>query len=616
LSLGQTHELTITSVFEDVPNNSTQQFDFVISFELFLVENPWTQNWGSGGLRTVVMLNSNSDEANHKLTNLIKKNCPDCTTSAFLFPYYKSRLYSEFENGINAGGRIQQVLLFGTVAILILIMACINFMNLSTARSASRGREVGIRKSIGAQKKGLIIQFISESMLMSYIALLFALVLVQLLLPFLNDVTGKLIHLDFTDPIFISGTLTITFICGLLAGSYPSFVLASFNPIKVLKGDSQSGLTGNGLRKTLVVVQFVTSLILVVGSITIYKQITYINGRNLGFDKDNVIVVEQNEGIVKQYKAIKNELLQLPHVKNIAFGGNSIFTVPITTTDPVWIGKPDHASISFKIFRCDAEFIPTMNINLQKGRNFIEGQDSSNYIVNKRAVEVMGLSLGDAVGSELEMWNGKGRIVGVTDDFHNDNLRFAIEPMIFMYSENIGSHYFIKLSSTLSHNQIAQIGAVFKKHNPDYPFEFIFLDDVFNREYQSEKINGKLLLSFTFIAILISCLGLFGLASFTAERRTKELGIRKVMGASVGNLTSMLCNDFVRPVIISVFIGYPIAWFLVSKYLSGYSFHTEIHLSLYLATGLLMLLVTLLSVGYQSIKAANSNPISSLRKEA
>ena len=225
LSIGQTHELTITSVFVDVPNNSTLQFDFVIPFELFLAENPWTQNWGSGGLRTVVMLNSNSDEANHKLLNLIKKNCPDCTTSPFLFPYHKSRLYSEFENGINTGGRIQQVVLFGTVAILILIMACINFMNLSTARSASRSREVGIRKSIGAQKKGLIIQFISESMLLSFIALLFALVIVQLLLPLFNDVTGKLIHLDFTDPILISGTLTITFICGLLAGSYPSFVL-------------------------------------------------------------------------------------------------------------------------------------------------------------------------------------------------------------------------------------------------------------------------------------------------------------------------------------------------------------------------------------------------------
>lgn len=530
LSVGQAHEFIITSVFANIPENSTLQFDFIIPFELFVKENPWTQNWGSGGTRTVVMLKSNTAEANHKLSNLIKKNCADCTTTPFLFPYSKSRLYSNFENGINTGGRIQQVFLFGAVAILILLMACINFMNLSTARSASRGREVGIRKSIGAQKTGLIIQFITESILLSFIALLFALVIVQLLLPFFNDVTGKFLALDFTNPILVSGTIIITLACGLLAGSYPSFVLSRFNPAKVLKGDSQSGLTGNKLRKTLVVVQFATSVILVVGSIAVYKQITYISKKNLGFDKDNIIVLDQNDGMVKHYQAIKNDLLQLPNVKNIAFGGNNIFTIPITTTDPVWTGKPDNSSISFKIYRCDAEFIPTMNIKLQRGRNFIEDQDASNYIINRRAAEVMGLSLENALGSELEMWNGKGRIVGITDDFHNDNLRFGIEPMIFMYSENIGSHYFIKLSGKASMTeQIGQIENVFRKHNPDYPFEYTFLDDVFNREYQTERVIGKLSLSFTFIAVLISCLGLFGLASFAAERRTKEIGIRKVM---------------------------------------------------------------------------------------
>jgi putative ABC transport system permease protein len=616
LLVGQALELTITSVFADIPQNSTLQFDFVIPFELFVKENPWTQNWRSGGLRTVVLLESNSDEANYKLSNLIKKNCPDCTTRAFLFPYAKSRLYAEFENGINTGGRIQQVFLFGAVAILILVMACINFMNLSTARSASRGREVGIRKSVGAQKTGLIIQFITESILLSFIALLFALVIVQLLLPFFNDVTGKSIQLDFTNPILVSGTLIITVTCGLLAGSYPSFVLSRFNPAKVLKGDSQSGFTGSRLRKTLVVIQFATSVILVVGSIAVYKQITYISKRNLGFDKDNIIVLDQNDGIVKNYQAIKNDLLQLPTVKNIAFGGNNIFTIPITTTDPIWNGKSDNSSISFKIYRCDAAFIPTMNIKLQRGRNFIDGQDASNYIINKKAAEVMGLTPESAVGSELEMWNGKGRIVGITDDFHNDNLRFGIEPMIFMYSENIGSHYFIKLSGKAAlTEQIELIGDVFRKHNPDYPFEYTFLDDVFNQEYQTERVIGKLSLAFTFIAVLISCLGLFGLASFAAEKRTKEIGIRKVLGASVINLTLMLCGDFAFLVVISLFIGYPIAWYVTSQYMAGYSYHAEINLTLYALTGLFMLLITILSVGFQSISAAISNPVNSLRTE-
>jgi ABC-type antimicrobial peptide transport system permease subunit len=489
-------------------------------------------------------------------------------------------------------------------------------MNLSTAQSASRSREVAIRKAIGAQKTGLIIQFIIEALLQSFIALLFALVIVQLLLPFFNDVTGKTIQLDFNNPILVSGAIIITLICGLIAGSYPSFILSRFNPTKVLKGDNQSGLTGSRLRKTLVVVQFTTSIILVIGSIVVSEQINYISKRNLGFDKENVMVVDQNEGLVKHYPAIRNDLLQLPNVKNVAFGGNNIFTVPITTTDPVWVGKPENSSISFKIYRCDAAFIPTMDIKLQRGRNFIEGQDTSNYIINLKAAEVMGLDLENAIGSSLEMWNGKGRIVGVSDDFHNDNLKFEIEPLIFMYSENIGSHYFIKLSGQSPIvEQIGKIESVFRKHNPDYPFEYTFLDNVFNREYQTESVIGKLSLSFTFLAVLISCLGLFGLASFTAERRTKEIGIRKVMGASVVNLILMLCEDFTLLVAISLFIGYPIAWFLTNQFIEGYSYHTEINFIWYALTGLFMLLVTILSVGFQSIRAASSNPVNALRSD-
>ncbi len=618
LNLGASHELIVTSVFANIPQHSTLQFDFVASFELFTKENPWTQHWKSGGTRTTVLLKSSAlvENANQKFAELIKKNCTDCTTAPFLFPYAQSRLNSEFENGRSVGGRIQQIYLFGAVAILILVMACINFTNLSTARAASRSREVGIRKSIGAQKNSLIFQFISESILLSFIGLVFAIVIVQLLLPVFNEVTTKSIRLDLSNPVFVAGILGITLICGLLAGSYPAFILSRFNPVKVLKGNTQLGLTGSTLRKSLVVVQFTASIILVVGSIAVYKQIVFISEKNLGFDKDNIIVVDQNEGIVKSYPAIKNELHQLASVKGVAFGGNNIFTIPITTTDPVWAGKPDNSSILFKVYRCDSEFIPTMNIKIQRGRNFIDSQDASNYIINRRAAEVMGLSLENGVGSELEMWNGKGKIIGITDDFHNDNLKFGIEPMIFMYSENIGSHYFIKLGSELPITaNIDQIESVFKKHNPNYPFEYIFLDEVFNKEYQSEAVIGKLSLSFTVIAVLISCLGLFGLASFTAERRTKELGIRKVMGASVGNLVVMLCSDFTNLVLVGLFIGFPVSWYLIREYLSDYAFHAEINWSIYVLTSFVMMLIVLLSVGYQSAKAATSNPVDSLRNE-
>lgn len=618
LSVGQKYDLVINSVFADIPLNSTMRFEFVIPFELLVKENPWMQNWKSGGTRTVVMLKSSAmvDQANNKLINLIKKNCADCSTTPFLFPYAESRLYSEFENGKKAGGRIQQVFLFSIVAILILLMACINFMNLSTARSTNRSREVGVRKSVGAQRYNLIIQFIAEAVFLSFISMLFAMVMVKLLLPFFNDVTGKSLQLSISNPVLVIGVLGITIFAGVLAGSYPAFILSGFNPVKVLKGATQPGLSGNALRKSLVVVQFTASIILVVGSIAVYKQIGFISKKNLGFNKDNIIVIDQNEGIVKNYEAIKNDLKQLPAVKNVAFGGNNVFTIPITSTDPVWNGKPNNSSITFKIYRCDSAFIPAMDIKMLAGRNFINKNDASNYIINRKAMETMGLSLNNAVGTELEMWNGKGRIVGITNDFHNDNLKFGIQPLIFMYSENLGSHYFIKVSGgSPTPGLMGQVRQIFREHNPDYPFEYTFLDEVFNREYQAEAVIGKLSLSFTVIAILISCLGLLGLATFTAERRTKELGIRKVMGASVGNLAIMLCSEFTNLIILSLFIGLPISWYLVREYFSGYMFHTDIQWSTYIVTTVSILLIAILSVGYQAVKAAIANPVKSLRTE-
>ncbi len=618
IQLGASHELVVTGVFADVPAHSTLQFDFVASFEIFTKDNPWTQNWRSGATRATVLLRSptTAADANRKLAGLIKKNCPECTTEPFLFPYSKTHLYNEFDNGQNTGGRIQQLYLFGAVALLILLMACINFTNLSTARATSRSREVGIRKAIGAQKKSLVFQFISESILLSFLALVFAIVIVQLLLPFFNELTAKSIYLDLGSPVFVVSSLGITVLCGLLAGSYPAFVLSGFNPVKVLKGNTRLGLTGNGLRKSLVIVQFTTSIILVVGSIAAYHQIRFISQKNLGFDKENVMVIDQNEGIVKSYPAIRNELQQLASVEGVAFGGNNIFTIPITTTDPVWSGKPDNSSILFKIYRCDTGFIPTLGITITNGRNFIDAQDASNYIINRKAAEVMGLSPEAAVGADLEMWNGKGKIIGVTEDFHNDNLKFGIEPMIFMYSENLGAHYFVKLAAGLSTTESTkQVERIFRKYNPDYPFGFVFLDEVFNNEYRTESVTGTLSLIFTVIAVLISCLGLFGLASFNAERRTKELGIRKVMGATVSNLILMLCSDFAGLVIVSLLIGLPVSWYLVREYLSEFAFHTEIGWSIYAFTSIVMLLVVLISVGYQSAKAAVSNPVDSLRSE-
>lgn len=616
ISLPNGLDLAVSEVFENVPENSSLQFDFVLPFDLMLDENPWMQNWQSGGSRTVVLLRDGAEVPSEKISSLISENCRDCTNRPFLFPFQKQHLHAEFENGVSVGGQIQQVYLFSFVAFLILAMACVNFMNLSTARSASRSKEVGVRKSVGASKWNLMVQFIGESVILTWFALIFALMLVQLLLPVFNEITDKSLVLNLANPILWGGVILLTLVTGLMAGSYPAWVLAQFNPSKVLKGDSKSGLTGVGLRKALVIAQFAASVILILGSIVVYQQIQFISNRNLGFDRENVIVIDQNEGLAKAYSGIKNELQQLSGVEEVAFGGNNVFTIPIMSTDPKWPGKTDQNQVNFKVFRCDAGFLPTLEIPLIAGRNFVGERDSSNYLINRKAAEDMGLSVEEAVGTKIDMWHGPGVIVGVTEDFHNDNLKFGIQPMIMMYSENLGNHYLVRLSAQQPLDQVlAQVEDVFEEYNPGYPFEFSFLNEVFDREYRIEQVIGKLSMGFTILAILISCLGLFGLSLFTAEQRAKEIGVRKVLGASVSNLVLMLYRDFGVLVGISLLIGVPIAWFLISNFLSGYTFHTAVHWWLYVGVGVFMMLLTLLSVGFQSLKVALSNPVDSLHSD-
>lgn len=616
ISLQNGTELAVSEVFEDVPENSSLQFDFVLPFDLILDENPWMQNWQSGGSRTVVLLREEAEMPSEKIHSLISENCRDCTNRPFLFLYQKQHLHGEFENGIPTGGRIQQVYLFSFVAFLILAMACINFMNLSTARSVSRSKEVGVRKSVGASKWNLMFQFIGESLVLTWFALIVALMLVQLLMPVFNEITEKSLEMNLANPLLWGGVILLTLVTGLMAGSYPAWVLAQFNPSRALKGESKSGLTGAGLRKALVVAQFAASVILILGSIVVYQQIQFISNRNLGFDRENVIVINQNEGLSKVYSGIKNELQQVSGVEHMAFGGNNVFTVPIMSTDPQWLGKTDQNQVNFKVFRCDDGFLPTLDIPLIAGRNFVGERDSSNYLINRKAAEEMGLRVEEAVGTQIDMWHGPGVIVGVTEDFHNDNLKFGIQPMIMMYSENLGNHYLVRLSAQQDLDQVlARVEDVFREYNPEYPFEFSFLNEVFDREYRMEQVIGKLSMGFTILAILISCLGLFGLSLFTAEQRAKEIGVRKVLGASVGNLVLMLYRDFGVLVGISLFIGVPIAWLLISNFLSGYTFHTSVHWSLYVGVGVFMFLLTLLSVGFHSLKVALSNPVKSLHSE-
>ena len=612
------YDMKVTAVFADVPKNSSITFDFIIPYELWRKENTWAEHWGNGSTRIFASLKPGADLllVNNKIKGLIKKNCDYCHIDPFLFPFEKLYLREEFADGKNAGGRIDYVISLSVVAMIILIIACINFMNLATARSATRSREVGVRKVIGAHRTGLMVQFISESVLLSIMSLVFALAIVQLLLPFFNAVTDKDIALDLSNTYFSSGLLLITLFCGLLAGSYPAFFLSSFKPAVVLKGNAQSSLWGGGLRKALVIVQFTVSVILIIGSIVVYSQINYIRNKHLGLDKENMIVLDQWEGVAKNRSVFRADLLQFPQIKNVGVAGDNPFSVENNTTDPVWPGKPEGTEIGFKVISCDQNFIPTMGMTFLQGRNFgdLYKQDSANYIINEEAMVAMGLTTENVIGTPLQMWNGKGKIIGLLKDFHNGNLRESIEPLIMVYTPENTWRVFIKIQGD-PREAIARIEQTVKKYDPDYPFSYSFLSDDYNRQYQNEEVMGKLSLSFTVVAILISCLGLFGLALFTSERRTKELGIRKVLGASVPSLLILLCSDFAKLILVALLIACPIAWYMTREYLSAYAYHAPLDTSIFILTAVGMLLLAMLTVSYQSIKAAIGNPVNSLRNE-
>jgi ABC-type antimicrobial peptide transport system permease subunit len=619
LNINHASDFTVTSVFKDVPGNSSLQFDFIISFERWKNENTWANHWRSGATQAFVMLKPKSDfnSTDVKVRKLIKSNCSDCNREAFLYSFSDLYLHGKFVNGKNTGGRMGKVVLFGCIALIILAMACFNFTNLATARASTRNREIGVRKSIGASRLSIGLQFIGESILISFLSLFLAIFLVTLFLPLLNEITGKSLYLNYTHPVLITGIVGIALLCGILAGLYPAFYLSSFKTSTILKNNTLSVKGGVGIRKLLIVTQFTVSIVLIIGSIVIYKQLGYILKKDLGFNKESIIVVPQREGLSKNHSPFKADLLQIPTVKNVAFVGSNLFRVPITTTDPVWPGKPVNSSIVFKVLRCDEGFIPAMSIKLVAGRNFTNTKsDSSNYIINEKAMLAMGLTKQNAIGTTLEMWNGKGAIIGLTDDFVNGNLHQATEPLILMFTTTNGFNYYIKNIEGANINQtLSGIEAITKKYAPDDLFEYSFLEDSYNKEYQAESILGKLSLGFTLVAVIICCLGLLGLATFAAEQRTKEIGIRKALGASVPDIVVLLSKDFVRLVLVAIILAIPTAYYFMHQWLQDFAHRINIGWVAFVAAAVAAILIASITVSFQAIRAALANPVKSLRTE-
>jgi len=621
----------VSGVYEDIPENSSfGDLAFISPWQLLVKDqhydtrfnNPWGASW----FQTFVQIADNADmnKVSDKIKDIKMKDLQRTKNSdarfrpvIFLHPMNNWHLHSDFKNGVNIGGGIQYVWLFGVIGVFVLLLACINFMNLSTARSEKRAKEVGIRKSVGSRRNQLIAQFYCESLVIAVFSLLFALAFVQLSLPFFNDVAGKKLTMPWGSPLFWLAGIGFTLFTGLIAGSYPALYLSSFKPVKVLKGTFRAGRLASIPRKVLVVVQFTVSIILIIGTIVVFNQVQYAKDRPIGYNVNGLMIVPlQTDNITKKYDAIRNDLINSGVVASISRSQTRITDGNSTNGGFTWQGKDPALQENFKSLSVSPEFGKTVKWEITQGRDFDPAlkSDSSGFIINEACVKYLGFK--NPIGQTITwIGNGNYKIIGVVKDMVSES---AYQPVqqTFFFLGNWLSNVDIRLSATSSaHDAIDKIGAIFKKYDPSTPFEYSFADDDYAKKFDTEVRVGKLASSFAGLAIFISCLGLFGMASFMAEQRVKEIGVRKVLGASVFNLWRLLSKDFVGLVVISLFIASPVAYYFMHKWLENYTYRSVMSWWIFAITAAGALLITVLTVSYQSLKAAMANPVRSLRSE-
>jgi len=609
----------IAGVFEQLPSNNSLKFDFVLTHDL-LINEVWTngQHWWNEGPQTYLVLKNGTDvnRFNAKIKDFIKKYHKESQFTLFTRQYSDAYLYGKYENGVQAGGRIAYVKLFSIVALFILLIACINFMNLSTAKASTRVKEVGIKKSVGSSRKALIFQFLSEAVFMSLLSLVVASIMVVLFLPIFNTITGKDIIL-VADPKLILLIIGATLVTGILSGSYPAFYLSGFNPVSVLKGKIRNSIGELLVRKGLVVFQFIISLVLIVAVLVIQMQMEFVQKKNLGYDKDNVLQFDKEGTVAQNTTTFLEKIKKIPGVVNASAvsqstvqSGNNNSTYGIE-----WPGKNAKDLVVFGVTNVDYNMIETLGIHLNEGRSFSRqfGADSTKLIFNEAAIKVMGLK--KPIGTKVMMWGKEMEIVGIVKDFHFVSLYEPIAPMVFRYDPTRTMLIMVKIQAGNEKETIAKLSGFYKNYNPGYPFDYKFLDKSYQALYISEQRVSTLSKYFAGLAILISCLGLFGLATYNAEARTKEIGIRKVLGASVGNVVLMLSKDFFKLLIIAVVIAFPLAWWAMNNWLNGFAYKINIGATVFIVAFVTILLITLITVGYQAIKAALANPVKSLRTE-
>jgi len=616
------HDTTffVSGIFEKVPSHSSQQFDFVLSFDYYFSVQSWVKTWGNTGPHNFVLLKKGTDihAFNKKIAGLIAANANDTTRSLFAARFSDNYLLNSFDHGAQVGSKIIYVRLFSLIAIFILAIACINFMNLSTAKAARRMKEVGIKKVVGAGRSQLVFQFLSESIMLTLMAMAFAVLIVWLLLPPFNQLTGKQISLT-PDPKTIGSFLAIALIAGLLAGSYPALYLSKFNPLSVLKGTLKTSFAEALSRKGLVVFQFTMSAILIVAVIIVYRQVQFIQSTNPGYNKDNIVRFDSEGSIQGKEDEFIGEMKRIPGVVNASFTFNNMIGRNFGVWGISWEGKDPNADIYFEGFGAGYDFIETMDMHMKEGRSFSRnyGDDYSKILLNEAAIRAMHLK--NPVGKFITVFGDKRQIIGVVKDFHFESLHEPVKPAYFTLQQNPGKNPWFKIMTRIKANHqqqtIASIQHLFESFNPGFPFTFNFLSEAYQKQYDTETRIATLSKYFAALAIIISCLGLFGLAAFTAQKRRKEIGVRKVIGASVTDITSMLSKDFLRLVLIALCIAFPASWWLMNNWLQGFAYRVHISAGTFLLAGISIIVITLLTIGYQSIRAAIANPVKSLRTE-
>ena len=614
-------DMIISGVMKDIPENSHLQFDFLAHFDIIPKKFGWGQGWHNNNYYTYVLLQKNSDveRLGAEVFEYFQKIGQQSGTKFLLQPVKDIHLRSYF--AIDIYGATQDrsiyVYVFSVVALIVILIACINFMNLSTARSAIRAKEVGMRKVVGGKRPDIIRQFFGESILFASIAAVIAAVLVKVFLPAFNNLTGKSMAFSlFTDIKILLFFVGIAFVTGLISGIYPALFISAFQPVKVLKGGSTSGFRGSLLRKTLVVFQFSLSIIFIAGTLIVSSQLNYVRSRNLGFNQEHVIHFPMRGNLRARYQALKDELLQSPGILAVTRSSDMLTYTVHSTGAFHWEGRNPDDHILVHQFTLDHDYVKTLGMEIVAGRDLSQefpSDATSAYLVNETLAELLGYE--DPIGKSVTLYDRKGTIVGVIKDFNFKSAHKKIEPLILRIDPSRDSYAFVRMGGGNISETISTIERIYDRHNPEYPFAFTFLDESLNGLYQSDRRTGRIFSYFTILAICISCLGLFALASFMIEQRTKEIGVRKVMGANLTRITVLLTKDFLKWIGAANVIALPTAYFAMQVWLNNFAYRTSISIWTFVLAASFAIAIALATIGYQSIKAARANPADCLRYE-